>query len=129
MRDEARAIMADIYLTDYCIWLQTCSEGAFESLATALAGFRVAKEDVDLNLLAYDEMRAAILAEEEGAVTGEGNESDDSDDNSDDNSDDSDDNSDDNSQEAAASTTSAPLAQLELDASSLPAHLVAQLKL
>lgn len=139
MRDEARAIMADIYLTDYCIWLQTCPDSAFESLAAVLTGFRVAKEDVDLNLPAYDEMRAAILAQEANGDD-ETNDSHDDDDDSDDDSDDddSDDDSDDDDNDdrndsnaisdTATTTATMPL-ELAEDASSLPASLLAKLKL
>eukprot|EP00730_Choanoeca_flexa_P017763 TRINITY_DN8587_c0_g1_i1.p1 TRINITY_DN8587_c0_g1~~TRINITY_DN8587_c0_g1_i1.p1 ORF type:complete len:540 (+),score=128.64 TRINITY_DN8587_c0_g1_i1:95-1714(+) len=92
MKDDARRVLADIYMTDYCIWLQSCSDEAFSSLAEALAAMQLSKADVDLNLPAYDAMHAAILAQEQTD-----HDKVDSSDSSDDDTDDSDGDSDDES--------------------------------
>ena len=60
---DGKYILNDIYITDYCVWLQYVKPSTFKSLASALSNVNVAKSDVDLDLDVLE--RAAQLAVEE----------------------------------------------------------------
>jgi len=42
--------MNDLYITDYCVWLQTCSEAKLHKLAKSIRNVTVSKDDVGLSL-------------------------------------------------------------------------------
>eukprot|EP00041_Stephanoeca_diplocostata_P010076 m.159924 g.159924 ORF g.159924 m.159924 type:complete len:631 (+) comp18008_c0_seq1:246-2138(+) len=46
IHDEVRHCLADLYLTDYCVWIQSVPEKAFDALATRVQSIEVAKADV-----------------------------------------------------------------------------------
>ncbi|CAG2161907.1 unnamed protein product [Oppiella nova] len=60
---DGRYLLNDLYITDYCVWLQSLKSNTFESLATALQHIRVNKSDVNLDLDVLE--RAAKLAIDE----------------------------------------------------------------
>lgn len=45
-RDEVKRYLADIYLTDYCVWLQTLSEKAMRALSTKLDAIDVEIDEI-----------------------------------------------------------------------------------
>ncbi|KAK6176745.1 hypothetical protein SNE40_014986 [Patella caerulea] len=53
---DSRYILNDIYITDYCVWLQSASDEKLKSLAKALKDLNIKKIDVKLNL---EELEAA----------------------------------------------------------------------
>lgn len=65
-------VLNDLYLTDYCCWLQTTAAATvkFDSLARQLAAHckRIDKQDVRLDLPLLE--RAAQMAVEEDQLTG-----------------------------------------------------------
>lgn len=60
---DSRYVLNDLYITDYCVWLQRVKEETFAQLASALAALAITKLDVDLDLPLLE--RAAQLALEE----------------------------------------------------------------
>ena len=47
---DGRYLLNDIYITDYCVWLQYLTPNTFQSLSTALQDIRVTKSDLNLDL-------------------------------------------------------------------------------
>ncbi|XP_064632861.1 protein SHQ1 homolog [Lineus longissimus] len=62
-------ILNDIYITDYCIWLQGVSEKRLSSLTRSLTKIKVEKEDVGLELIELEE--AAQLVQEDERLQNE----------------------------------------------------------
>jgi protein SHQ1 len=64
---DGRYILNDLYITDYCVWLQYVKATTFDSLAKALEVIQINKNDVNLDLDLLE--RAAYLALEENKCT------------------------------------------------------------
>lgn len=52
---DYRYLFNNLYITDYCVWLQTVKKNTFESLADAIERIEIKKESIelDLNLLEF----------------------------------------------------------------------------
>ena len=57
---DYRYIFNNLYITDYCVWLQTVNEQTFKSLANAIKKMSLNKETIGLDLKLLED--AAILA-------------------------------------------------------------------
>ena len=88
-KDEVKYVMNQLYLTDYCVWLQTARETDIRTLAKRVWAVTVEKDDVGFPLLQIE----AIVNGDDAADDDSDDDSDDSD--SDDSSDGSSDDSDD----------------------------------
>lgn len=64
---ESRYILNDLYLTDYCVWLQGVSESTFQSLTDALKKIDVSKGDVDLDIPLLERAAQLTIQEASGA--------------------------------------------------------------
>nr|XP_022299523.1 protein SHQ1 homolog isoform X3 [Crassostrea virginica] len=53
-----RYILNDLYITDYCVWIQTASNKRIKNLASVLEKVKVSKEDIGFDLVTL-EMNAA----------------------------------------------------------------------
>lgn len=53
-------MLNDLYITDYCLWIQQINSGRFESLAEYLKEVKLRTDDVELDLELLE--RAAQLA-------------------------------------------------------------------
>lgn len=62
---DSRYILNDLYITDYCVWIQHQKQSTFESLVKALEKIQVSKSDVDLDLDLDLLEKAACMAIEE----------------------------------------------------------------
>jgi protein SHQ1 len=63
-RSESRFRMSTIYLTDYCVWVQTLQDEAFWThLAETVRQTVVSKQDVDLSLDEYESIAQEDLAQ------------------------------------------------------------------
>lgn len=60
---DGKYILNELYVTDYCVWLQHVRPSTFRSLASALTTVRISKAELDLDLDVLE--RAAHLAIEE----------------------------------------------------------------
>lgn len=128
MHDEVRHCLVDLYLTDYCVWIQSVPDKAFAALTTRVQRIDVMKDDVGWPL----EQIEAIVDNDDDAECTEsdpantsGTDSDDnsSDSDSDANSDDVDDATDANVQSAApVASITASLASLTTDDSGHPSN-------
>ncbi|XP_014672596.1 PREDICTED: protein SHQ1 homolog [Priapulus caudatus] len=56
---DARYVLNDLYVTDYCVWLQACGDATLTSLAAALASTTLTKAGMGLDV---EELEAAALA-------------------------------------------------------------------
>ncbi|XP_067685245.1 protein SHQ1 homolog [Haliotis asinina] len=65
---EQRYILNDLYINDYCVWIQGIRNEKLESLATALRKINICKTDVDLSLVELEAAAEAVMAEEESIV-------------------------------------------------------------
>lgn len=67
---DPRYILNDLYITDYCIWIQSrsCKTKVFLTLAEALGKISVTKEDMDLELIEY-EQGAELAIQEQNSGT------------------------------------------------------------
>lgn len=57
---DSRYIFNDLYITDYCIWLQSVKSKTLESLVSALEKVKLRKKDVELDIGVLE--KAALLA-------------------------------------------------------------------
>ncbi|KAF6732315.1 SHQ1-like protein [Oryzias melastigma] len=84
--NEPAYILNDLYITDYCIWIQGVKSKKVESLATALQKVVLQKKDLELELNELESAAAMVLKEEEeeesSSSSASSSESDDSDDES-----------------------------------------------
>eukprot|EP00038_Savillea_parva_P024242 m.43455 g.43455 ORF g.43455 m.43455 type:complete len:875 (+) comp6409_c0_seq1:110-2734(+) len=101
--DEVKHYLADIYLTDYCVWLQTVSERTLRALSSKLDTVHVSKDDV-----AWPLARIEAVVDEEGSESedDQGDGDSDSDDEDGDSSSDSDSESEDGGGDADSGTDS-----------------------
>ncbi|XP_041349885.1 protein SHQ1 homolog [Gigantopelta aegis] len=66
MDTDQRYILNDLYITDYCVWIQAASEKKLESLARALEEIKIEKRELGFSL---DELEtAAQIAIEEDQI-------------------------------------------------------------
>eukprot|EP00039_Didymoeca_costata_P032711 m.38991 g.38991 ORF g.38991 m.38991 type:complete len:452 (-) comp9501_c0_seq2:113-1468(-) len=61
LRDETKFILNEIYITDYCVWMQTVSTENFLSLGDKMSSIKLRKSDIELPLL---EVEAIINADD-----------------------------------------------------------------
>lgn len=69
---DPRYILNDLYITDYCIWIQSksCKTKVFLTLAEALGKISVTKEDMDLDLIEFEQgAELAIQEQNSGAMS------------------------------------------------------------
>ncbi len=83
-QDEIKRILNTLFLTDYCVWIQTVKHQAFDALATRLCAIEVLKADVDWPLAQIEDIVDASDSESSSDV--DEHESDDSTDSDDDSS-------------------------------------------
>lgn len=81
-RDDGKYVMLNLYLTDYCIWLQTVREELLDSLAAHLTTINVTQEDVGFPLPMLEALVRADLEDTQEAEV-DGDEEDDEDDDED----------------------------------------------
>ena len=62
-RDESRHVLNAIYITDYCVWVQSVEDGVFVRLGESLAGLEMERASTGWPLAAIEE----IMAEEDGS--------------------------------------------------------------
>lgn len=70
---EPRYILNQLYINDYCVWLQKVKENKFISLGDSLRKVRVLKADVGLDLDDLETAAHLVLKEEEETLTPEQN--------------------------------------------------------
>ncbi|CAH1264902.1 SHQ1 [Branchiostoma lanceolatum] len=63
--DENKYILNDLYITDYCVWVQTAGDSVFSSMAQALTEIHLSKSDMNFDLEEL-EHAARLVQEEEG---------------------------------------------------------------
>ncbi|KAI8511147.1 Hsp90 cochaperone shq1 [Branchiostoma belcheri] len=63
--DENKYILNDLYITDYCVWVQAAGNKVFSSMAQALSDIHLSKADMNLELEEL-EHAARLVQEEEG---------------------------------------------------------------
>ncbi|XP_076452080.1 protein SHQ1 homolog [Babylonia areolata] len=63
---DPRFIFNDLYITDYCVWIQSARSKHIQSLATALQILAVSKKDVGLDLEELELAASMVLREQEG---------------------------------------------------------------
>uniref|UniRef100_A0A3P9K3E0 Protein SHQ1 homolog n=1 Tax=Oryzias latipes TaxID=8090 RepID=A0A3P9K3E0_ORYLA len=82
-QNEPAYILNDLYITDYCVWIQGVKSKKVGSLATALQKAMLQKKDLELELDELESAAAMVLEEEEeSSSSASSSESDDSDDES-----------------------------------------------
>ncbi|XP_070559764.1 protein SHQ1 homolog isoform X2 [Ptychodera flava] len=64
--DDTRYILNDLYVTDYCVWIQSAKKSWIASLAESLTQVKVSKSDLEFDLIELE--HAAILVQEDGGV-------------------------------------------------------------
>ncbi|CAH1783363.1 unnamed protein product [Owenia fusiformis] len=64
MESDPRYILNDLYITDYCVWIQSVSSNKLESFATSLAEVEVSKEDVNFDLVELEQAASLVQSEE-----------------------------------------------------------------
>ncbi|XP_077978268.1 protein SHQ1 homolog [Glandiceps talaboti] len=71
VHDDTRYILNDLYITDYCVWIQSLKSSTILSLAKKLSQVEVSKGDVDLDLDDLELAAKLVTNEEdnENAVT------------------------------------------------------------
>ncbi|RWS21882.1 protein SHQ1-like isoform X2 [Leptotrombidium deliense] len=70
---ESRYILNDLYITDYCVWLQTVKTTTFSSLAEALKKVNVAKDEVNFDIDILEVASKSVLNDEKEYVDNEEN--------------------------------------------------------
>ncbi|XP_071960099.1 protein SHQ1 homolog isoform X2 [Antedon mediterranea] len=67
--DDPRYILNELYITDYCLWIQTVSQRRLESVAKALRKVKVHKDDIGFDLVELEQAAELVLEEEENEET------------------------------------------------------------
>ncbi|ELU11824.1 hypothetical protein CAPTEDRAFT_188632 [Capitella teleta] len=62
---DSRYVLNDLYITDYCVWIQHASKQQISSLAKNLATFNIEKSDVDFDLDLTEEAGFRALTEDD----------------------------------------------------------------
>jgi len=60
-KSDPRYLLNQLYIQDYCIWIQNCNEETLKSLASSLELMKLSKEDVDLNLADLERAATNLL--------------------------------------------------------------------
>ncbi|XP_066283636.1 protein SHQ1 homolog isoform X2 [Branchiostoma lanceolatum] len=63
--DENKYILNDLYITDYCVWVQTAGDKVFSSMAQALTEIHLSKSDMNFDLEELEHAARLVQAEEE----------------------------------------------------------------
>ncbi|OWA54022.1 Protein SHQ1-like protein [Hypsibius exemplaris] len=64
---ENRYILNDLYITSYCVWIQTVQEAAVREICLEMAGLKFEKPEMDLDLVDTETAAQLALQEEEGS--------------------------------------------------------------
>ncbi|KAJ8047208.1 Protein SHQ1-like [Holothuria leucospilota] len=70
-QDDPHYILNELYITDYCVWIQGESQSKIKKLAEALDKVKISKKDVSLDLEELEEAARCVL-EDEDEDSGEG---------------------------------------------------------
>ncbi|XP_071083005.1 protein SHQ1 homolog [Haliotis cracherodii] len=65
---DQRYILNDLYINDYCVWIQGVRNEKLDSLAAALRKINLRKSDVDLSLEELEAAAHSAMEEQEGVV-------------------------------------------------------------
>ncbi|XP_060565099.1 protein SHQ1 homolog [Ruditapes philippinarum] len=69
MDQDCRYVLNDLYITDYCVWIQSASEKKLQSLSEALSKLKISKDDIGFNLPELEKLaQHAMLGEESSDV-------------------------------------------------------------
>ncbi|XP_033102345.1 protein SHQ1 homolog [Anneissia japonica] len=63
--DDPRYILNELYITEYCLWIQSVSQRRLNSIAKALKKVKVNKEDVGLDLVELEQAAEMVMNEEQ----------------------------------------------------------------
>ncbi|XP_072178404.1 protein SHQ1 homolog isoform X1 [Diadema setosum] len=63
--DEPRYILNDLYIADYCVWLQSTSNDKFAALEQEMGKVQITKKDVGLDLDVLEQAASLVREEEE----------------------------------------------------------------
>ncbi|XP_061687820.1 protein SHQ1 homolog isoform X2 [Syngnathoides biaculeatus] len=66
-QNDPAYILNDLYITDYCIWIQRIKSKKLSSLATALQNVSLQKKDLDLDIEELEEAATMVVEEENSA--------------------------------------------------------------
>ncbi|XP_077430190.1 protein SHQ1 homolog [Vanacampus margaritifer] len=69
-QNDPAYILNDLYITDYCIWIQKIKSKKLSALAAALQKASVQKKDLDLDIEELEEAASMVVEEEDGASEG-----------------------------------------------------------
>ncbi|XP_065183203.1 protein SHQ1 homolog [Sycon ciliatum] len=61
--DENRYLLNDLYITDYCVWVQRCSHSKIKAIAERLAEMKLVKKDLGWQLSELEEAATEVLQE------------------------------------------------------------------
>ncbi|XP_049589724.1 protein SHQ1 homolog [Syngnathus scovelli] len=64
-QNDPAYILNDLYITDYCIWIQKIKSKKLSALATALQKISLQKKDLDLDIEELEEAAAMVAEEDE----------------------------------------------------------------
>ncbi|KAI1297287.1 Protein SHQ1 -like protein [Halotydeus destructor] len=62
---DSRYILNDLYITDYCVWLQKVNESTFSALAAAIEETNILKNDLELDLELLEKAALLVIQEEQ----------------------------------------------------------------
>lgn len=68
-KNDPYYILNDLYIKDYCVWIQKASDRSLESLLKSVKDFKICKKDVDFDLPELEEAAHLVLCEENTEVT------------------------------------------------------------
>ncbi|XP_078677362.1 protein SHQ1 homolog [Branchiostoma floridae x Branchiostoma belcheri] len=66
--DENKYILNDLYITDYCVWVQAAGDKVFSSMAQALSDIHLSKADMKLELEELEHAARLVQEEEDTQV-------------------------------------------------------------
>ncbi|XP_061543858.1 protein SHQ1 homolog [Phycodurus eques] len=66
-QNDPAYILNDLYITDYCIWIQRLKSKKLSALAAALQKVSLQKKDLDLDIEELEEAATMVVEEEDGA--------------------------------------------------------------
>ncbi|ESO89850.1 hypothetical protein LOTGIDRAFT_233998 [Lottia gigantea] len=62
--EDSRYILNNLYITDYCVWIQVASDKLIQSLSSSLHQLHITKTDVGLNLEDIESAARLVMEEE-----------------------------------------------------------------
>ncbi|XP_045164880.2 protein SHQ1 homolog [Mercenaria mercenaria] len=65
MDQECRYVLNDLYITDYCVWIQSISEKRLQSLSETISKWKISKDDIGLNLPELEKLAQHSMQSEE----------------------------------------------------------------